>query len=272
MNFKGWEKVSLVEWPDKICSIVFVGECNFYCPWCYNQGLARWPENLADIKEEDVLVYLKENQKFLDGVMISGGEPLKIDKSWQKDLLKFIQSVRDLGLATGVETNGSNPEFLEYLLKNKLLDYVAMDVKAPISSKFSKNFDTKLSVPPNPPAGGEGGLPIGARSPNNKAVFKNKYSELAGTEVDLNKIKKSISLIKELAPDYEFRTTVVPGLLEIEDIYQIAEELQGAKRYYLQEFEGRAVENWPCQAYLKGVAQDLEKKFQGYFGTFKVRA
>ena len=79
-------------------------------------------------------------------------------------------------------------------------------------------------------------------------------------------------MIKELAPDYEFRTTVVPGLLEIEDLYQIAEELQGAKRYYLQEFEGRLVEGWPYQAYLKGIAQDLEKKFQGYFGTFKVRA
>lgn len=234
MNFKGWEKVSLVEWPEKICSIVFVGECNFYCPWCYNQALARWPENLADIKEEDVLAYLKENQKFLDGVMISGGEPLKMDKSWQKDLLKFIQAVRDLGLATGVETNGSNPEFLEYLLKNKLLDYVAMDVKAPL--------------------------------------VQEKYEQVVGTKVDLEKIKKSISLIKELAPDYEFRTTVVPGLLEIEDLYQIAEELQGAKRYYLQEFEGRLVEDWPYQAYLKGIAQDLEKKFQGYFGTFKVRA
>lgn len=234
MNFKGWEKVSLVEWPDKICSIVFVGECNFYCPWCYNQALARWPENLADIKEEDVLTYLKENQKFLDGLMISGGEPLKMDKSWQKDLLKFIQAVRDLGLATGVETNGSNPEFLEYLLKNKLLDYVAMDIKSPL--------------------------------------VQEKYEQVVGTKVDLGKIKKSISLIKELAPDYEFRTTVVPGLLEIEDLEKIVEELQGAKRYYLQEFEGRAVENWPYQAYLKGVAQDLEKKFQGYFGVFKIRA
>lgn len=234
MNFKGWEKVSLVEWPEKICSIVFVGECNFYCPWCYNQALARWPENLADIKEEDVLAYLKENQKFLDGLMISGGEPLKMDKAWQKDLLKFIKTVRDLGLATGVETNGSNPEFLEYLLKNKLLDYVAMDIKAPL--------------------------------------VQEKYEQVVGTKVDLGKIKKSISLIKELAPDYEFRTTVVPGLLEVEDLEKIVEELQGAKRYYLQEFEGRAVEGWPYQAYLKGMAQDLEKKFQGYFGTFKVRA
>ena len=206
----------------------------FYCPWCYNQALARWPENLADIKEEDVLAYLKENRKFLDGVMISGGEPLKMDKAWQKDLLKFIQAVRDLGLETGVETNGSNPEFLEYLLKNKLLDYVAMDVKAPL--------------------------------------VQEKYEQLVGTKVDLAKIKKSISLIKELAPDYEFRTTVVPGLLEVEDLEKIVEELQGAKRYYLQEFEGRAVEGWPYQAYLKDVAQDLEKKFQGYFGTFKIRA
>ena len=234
MNFKGWEKVSLVEWPEKICSIVFVGECNFYCPWCYNHALARWPESLADIKEADVLTYLKENQKFLDGLMISGGEPLKMDKNWQKDLLMFIQAVRALGLMVGAETNGSNPEFLEYLLKNKLLDYVAMDIKAPL--------------------------------------IQEKYEQLVGTKVDVAKIKKSISLIKELAPDYEFRTTVVPGLLEVEDLEKIVEELQGAKRYYLQEFEGRAVEDWPYQAYLKSIAQSLEKKFQGYFGTFKVRA
>ncbi len=270
MNFKGWEKVSLVEWPEKICSIVFVGECNFYCPWCYNQALARWPENLADIKEEDVLTYLKENQKFLDGVMISGGEPLKNQKSKIKrqnyeenGLTEFIKKVKKMGLMVGVETNGSNPEFLEYLLKNKLVDYVAMDVKAPISSKFSVRQlaeHTRLSVPTNRQQAKTSGQP------------ESKYEQVVGTKVDLEKIKKSISLIKELAPDYEFRTTVVPGLLEIEDLYQIAEELQGAKRYYLQEFEGRLVEGWPYQAYLKGIAQDLEKKFQGYFGTFKVRA
>ncbi len=277
MIFRGWQKISLLEWPDKICTVLFVGGCNFVCPWCYNQVLVQRPEQMPPIDEKEVLNYLQENKKFFDGVMISGGEPTilfeaqGVKATERKDkiarparaelrrggggrddeLVKFIKKIRALGLGVGIETNGSNPDFLEYLLKNKLLDYVAMDIKAPIGAQSQKS---KI------------------KNQNGRLEFKNKYSQLAGVNVDLDKIKKSIELIKELAPDYEFRTTVVPGLLTKDDILDIADYIRGAKRYYLQEFQGHLVPKWKTPSTLKEVQSELNDKLKDLFPIFKVRA
>jgi pyruvate formate lyase activating enzyme len=247
MIFKGWEKVSLIEWPGKICSVVFVGDCNFNCPWCYNRELVKNPKKLPDIDEKEVLAYLSKNKKMLDGVMITGGEPLQSQKANSKNqnkkikikhnLINFIKEVKKMGLGVGIETNGLNSEALEDLFKQKLIDYIAMDVKAPLK--------------------------------NQKPNVKNRYDELTGTKVNLEKIRKSINLIKNSELDYEFRTTVVPDLLDENDILEIAEYLKGAKRYYLQQF--RPDKNWPHQAYPKKFFDDLREKIKNYFEICEIR-
>ncbi len=218
MKFKGWQKESLIEWPGKICTVVFLPGCNFRCPFCYNTDLVLNPQKLPDIDEGNILNFLKRNRNLLDGLMITGGEPLKDQKldiknkklniknrsvgetkETQSALVEFIKKIKEIGLGVGIETNGANPKAIEYLIKNNLVNYVAMDIKAPLRSE--------------------------------------KYRRLAGVETDLSNIKKSIKIIIDNPMiDYEFRTTVVPGLLNQGDILSIARSLKGAKVYYLQQF------------------------------------
>lgn len=196
MLFKGWQKISLNEWPGKICSIVFLQDCNFRCPFCYNYDLVLNPEKLPLIQEKQILDYCEKNKDLLDGVMITGGEPL-INK--KEDLIKFIKKVRKLGLKVGIETNGTNPKMIEFLIANNLVDYLAMDVKAPLIQK--------------------------------------KYDQITGVKVDLKKVKKSIRIIIDSNIDSEFRTTVIPGLLNRNDILKIIQEIKGGKKYYLQQLQ-----------------------------------
>jgi len=196
MVFRGWQKISLNEWPGKICSVVFVGGCNFRCPFCYNFDLVLNPEKLPLIKERQILDYCKKNKDLLDGIMITGGEPL-INK--KEDLIKFIKKVKELGLRVGIETNGTNPKMIEFLMENKLIDYIAMDIKAPLEQE--------------------------------------KYNQVAGVGVNLKKIRKSIRIIIDSNIESEFRTTVIPGLLNEDDILKIVKEIKGGKKYCLQQFQ-----------------------------------
>ena len=209
MFFYGWQKISLIEWPGKISTVLFVGGCNFRCPFCYNRDLVLNCQKLPKISEEEILKFLKSRKGLLDGVMITGGEPLAfgeksqtINPKSQNDLIDFIKKVKELGFLVGIETNGSNPEALQQLIKEKLINYVAMDFKAPIGAK------SQIS----------------------------KYQKLTGVEVDLGRIKKSIELIKHSGLEYEFRTTVAPLLSEA-DILEIAEELKGVKKYVFHVFQ-----------------------------------
>lgn len=205
MIFRGWQKTSLNEWPGKVCSVIFVAGCNFRCPFCYNRDLVLSPEKLPLVRDIDVLDYCRKNKGLLDGVMITGGEPLKDQKPETKNkkgaggLSDFIKKIRRIGLKVGIETNGTNPGMIEYLIKNKLVDYLAMDIKAPLE--------------------------------------KGKYNRLTGVAANLRKIKKSIEIIINSKIDYEFRTTVVPGLLDKKDILKIVKSIKGAKKYYLQKFQ-----------------------------------
>jgi pyruvate formate lyase activating enzyme len=242
MFFYGWQKTSLIEWPNKISTVLFVGGCNFRCPFCYNRDLVLNYFKLPKISERKILDFLKSRKGLLDGVMITGGEPLAfIDRS-KKDLFDFIKKVKKMGFEVGIETNGSNPEVLEELINEKLIDYVAMDVKAPLKFNSFKEIS--------------------------------KYEELAGVKVDLEKIKRSIDLIKNSGLEYEFRTTVAP-LLSEDDILEIAKELKGVKKYVLQVFQ--PVETLINQKLAKMKfldRKDLEKigqKIKDYFEKFEVR-
>jgi len=180
----------LLDYPNRISAIVWTSGCNFRCPFCYNKDLALGTAEL--FPHDEILSFLLKRKTLLEGVVISGGEPLLHD-----DLVDFIKRIKNLRLLVKIDTNGTFPEQLRELLEQQLVDYIAMDVKAP----------------------------------------KKKYSQLTDIKIDLSKIEASIDIIKTKAPAYEFKTTFIPGLLTKEDIIEIAQWLNGAEVYFLQQFK-----------------------------------
>ena len=195
MQISGVQKFTLLDFPSKTSCIVFTPFCNFRCPYCYNSDFVI-PEKIEKIKDifipENIFFnFLKTRVGFLDGVVISGGEP-----TMQNDLIDFIKKIKELGFLVKLDTNGTNPEFVKKIYELDLLDYIAMDIKAPLQ----------------------------------------KYSETVGCDVDILKIKESVDFIKTNVVDYEFRTTVVKEQLSVDDLMNIGEFLSGVKKYYLQKF------------------------------------
>lgn len=181
---------SFVDYPGKIAMVIFAPGCNFNCWYCHNEKLIKPHKTGVLYNPAAILKDIERKKDFLDAVVISGGEP-----TLQSKLIEFTKSIKETGLLVKLDTNGSNPEKIKELLNENLLDYIAMDIKAP--------FD--------------------------------KYNDISGKMVDTDKIKQSIDIIIKSAPDYQFRTTVVPGITK-EDIIKIANSIKGAKRYSLQQY------------------------------------
>ena len=190
MKIGGFQKTSLLDYPETISAIIWTVGCNFRCPFCYNKNLVEG--NVKPFPEEEILSFLKKRKGLLEGLVITGGEPLL-----QKDIVDFASKVKKLVFLLKIDTNGMYPEKLQELIDKKLVDYIAMDIKAP----------------------------------------KEKYDKLAGVKTDIKKIQKSIDLIKNSGIDYEFRTTFVPDILSKQDIINIAKWLENSKKYYLQQFK-----------------------------------
>jgi pyruvate formate lyase activating enzyme len=193
MKIGGLQKLTLIDYPGQVACTVFLAGCNFRCPWCYSAELVlpEKIENQAEVEEKEFFRFLERRKNTLDGVVICGGEA-----TTNASLPEFIRKIKEKGFKIKLDTNGSNPQMLIHLLEEKLLDYIAMDIK--------NSFD--------------------------------KYSQTVGVDCDVEKIKKSIDVIKNSGVDYEFRTTVVPGIHEEEDIEKIGEALKGAEKYFLQNF------------------------------------
>lgn len=193
MKIGGFQKTSLLDYPDTLSAIIWVMGCNFRCPFCYNRQIVF--EEAKVIAEEKVLSFLEKRKGMLEALSITGGEPLL-----HRDIVDFIEKVKKIGYLVKIDTNGTFPERLQQLIDKKLADYISMDVKAP----------------------------------------KKKYNILTGVKTDMSKIEKSIEIIQNHAPDYEFKTTFVPDLLKKEDIIEIAKWLEGSKKYYLQQFKSNS--------------------------------
>ena len=230
MEFKGLLPLSLIEYPGKNVAVVHTGGCDFRCHFCYNRDLVLNPGALPSISEQEVLDLLARRKKWLDGLAITGGEP-----TMHTDLPKFIERVKALGSLVLLETNGSNPEMLEDLINRKLVDYVALDVKAPLEWE--------------------------------------RYREVARIEdrAIFEKVLRSIELLKRSEVDYEFRTTFAPGLLSSDDIVAIAEQLEGAKRYALQQFVPRSTVDEKFESAkpagrgeLEKLGEEIKDKFQKF--------
>lgn len=124
MTINGMQKLTLLNYPGNVACLIFTQGCNFRCPFCHNSGLLDMNNNCEKIDEKEVFKYLEKRRGLLDGVCISGGEPLL-----QKDIEDFIRKVKDLGYKVKLDTNGSSPKKLKQLIEDGLIDYVAMDIK-----------------------------------------------------------------------------------------------------------------------------------------------
>ena len=125
MNIQGLQKLTLLDYPGKMACIVFTGGCNLRCPFCHNASIVLNPSAEGEFSVEEITAFLKKRQGILEGVVITGGEPLM-----QKDIAEFIGLVRSLGYSVKLDTNGTYPDKLKELIDNGLVDYVAMDIKA----------------------------------------------------------------------------------------------------------------------------------------------
>ena len=190
MQIAGLQNLSLVDFPGYLSSVVFTKGCNFKCGYCHNPDLVGMASPHT-ITEEEVFSFLTHRKNMIEGVVVSGGEP-----SLQTDLKDFFMKLKEKGFKTKLDTNGSNPDIVEELLKERLLDYLAVDIKT--------SFD--------------------------------KYHLVTGIKDIKKKIQRIISLAILSTTQYEFRITCAPGIVEEKDIMNIGQMLKGAHKCFLQQF------------------------------------
>lgn len=190
MKISGFDKLTLLNYPDKVACTIFTSGCNLRCPFCHNSGLVT--NNYNEISFDSIYEYLKKRVGILDGVCITGGEPLI-----HADIKDYIKKIKDLGYLVKIDTNGYNPKLLKELIDLKLVDYIAMDIKNIYS----------------------------------------KYDITSGVKVNIDNIKKSISIIENSGIDYEFRTTIVKEFHSTQDIKEILSYISSNSNYYIQNFK-----------------------------------
>ena len=230
LKIGGLQKFTLLDYPGKAAAVVFLSGCNMKCPYCHNKDLVYIPENFTYLDPDEVLAYLDKRKNLLDGVCISGGEALL-----QEGLVPFLKKIRKMGYQIKLDTNGMYPERLENLLKKKLVDMVAMDIKN----------------------------------------SKEKYGETCGMNpagMELEPVERSIALLKNSKIDYLFRTTVVKEFHTKEDIEKIAQWLAPCKEYDLQQFmdSGNLIQQgW--HGYEAEEMKELQEAAQKYIPNTKLK-
>ncbi len=191
MIIEGLQKLTLLDYPGLVACTIFAHGCNLRCPFCHNAGLVvRKPENI--ISQEELSEFLTRRKGILDGICLTGGEPLA-----QKDSIDFIRFLRTFGYKIKLDTNGFYPERLEEVIKEGLVDYIAMDIKS-----SPENYGIAVGIP----------------------------------DIDITPMLKSVELIRNSGIEYEFRTTAVKGLHLVSDFEKIGVWLAGVSRYFIQQF------------------------------------
>lgn len=192
MKICGLNKTTLLDYPGRVASTIFLGSCNFRCPFCQNSPLVVDPGQQPEISLQEILAFLKKRKGILDGVCVSGGEP-----TLAEDLPDFLKKIKELGYEIKLDTNGSRPHMVKSLVKDGLIDMVAMDIKA----------------------------------------CPDHYPTLCGLRYpDMDSIYETVQFLMSGSVDYEFRTTVVRELHSEKDFREIGQWLKGAKAYYLQAY------------------------------------
>lgn len=193
MEIKGFIETSFLDWPGKLCAVLFLPSCNLRCPFCHNHILVLHPEQLPAYPWEPIEKKLKALRTWLDGVCITGGEP-----TLHSDLAELLGRIHDLELMVKLDTNGTRPEMLEFLVSKKLIDYLAVDIKGPLNQE--------------------------------------SYRRFAGVRTSIEDIKKSMDLILSGRVKGELRTTVIPQWHTPPLLAQMALDLKQAPKWSHQEF------------------------------------
>ena len=190
IGIKGFVPVSMTDWDKYLSAVIFFGNCNFKCTYCHNPEIAFSPD-LPELDRAYIVTNLISRKNWLEGVVLSGGEP-----TLNPYLFEFIKEIKDIGFKVKLDTNGSKPHVVSYLLKNNLIDYIALDVKTSLS----------------------------------------EYHKLTGNLFDVNNLTKTIDLILKSGIDHEFRTTIYPEYVSKYNINKIIKLISGCKLYVLQQF------------------------------------
>jgi len=231
MILGGYQKLTLIDYPGKLAATVFTVGCSFRCPFCHNPELVErrtWNTESNNL-EKEFFKFLKTRKGKLEGVCITGGEP-----TIQPDLIDFIKKVKRLGYLVKLDTNGTRPDVLKKIIGEKLVDFIAMDIK--------NNLE--------------------------------KYDKTCGTKADKERIMLSVGLIKSSGINYEFRTTVVPELHTEKDFEKIAQWISGAKTYSLQKYQDSKIIDSKLRKRIKGKSLDLQKikkNIEKHFGKVIIR-
>jgi len=218
MLLGGLQKLTLLDFPGHVACTVFTMGCNFRCPFCHNAPLVL-TEDTPIYDVEEFFRFLATRKGLLDGVAVTGGEPLL-----QKDIASFLRRIKDMGFSVKLDTNGAFPKVLKALVEEGLVDYVAMDIK-------------------NAPE---------------------KYPLTCGTEMDLTAVKESVEFLKGGTVPFEFRTTAVRELHDVEDFRAIGEWIAPSEHYFIQQF--RESENLLKQGFTAPTKEEMETYLQAVQG------
>ncbi|MFW6007075.1 MAG: anaerobic ribonucleoside-triphosphate reductase activating protein [Bacillota bacterium] len=229
IKIAGFRKTSLMDYPDNISTVLFTQGCNCRCPYCHNPGLIgqEVEKNYMDLSY--FRDFLKERQHLLDGVVITGGEP-----TLQKDIIPFIKNIKNREMKVKLDTNGSRSDILKKLMQAQLIDYIALDIKAPY----------------------------------------NKYKKITGNDNMVSEVKRSVELVLESKIPHEFRTTVVPDLHHKKDISKIADSIRGADKYYIQNFRSEItldVELQDSREFPETKLEEFKKIAENYLEEVEIR-
>jgi pyruvate formate lyase activating enzyme len=229
MRILGFLETSLVDWDGKITSVIFVGGCNFSCPFCHNHELADDRPELKPVDWAEIQVALLNKDKWLDGVVVTGGEPMM-----HPEVFRLCADIKQLGKPVKLDTNGSFPYQLKRLIEMKLVDFVAMDIKAPLDER---------------------------------------YSAAAGRPADVAPLLRTVRLLRETGIDHEFRMTLVPGLVQPADIPAIGRAIEGAPSVALQHYDPtRArVPGFGGRTYSRSEAESMAKELKPFVTSVTLR-
>jgi pyruvate formate lyase activating enzyme len=194
MKIGGFRKFSMIDYPNHISAVIFTQGCNFRCPYCHNPDLVDPARMKPPLDTDNILSFLKMRKLKLDAVCITGGEP-----TIQPDIVPFCKSIKDMGYKIKLDTNGSVPNVIEELCALKLIDFIAMDIKAPLD----------------------------------------RYEWVTQVSIEPKKIEKSIEILRKFRKEREFRTTVVHPLLGLTDIEKILSMFKRGETYCLQRYAGK---------------------------------
>ncbi|MFP4112239.1 MAG: anaerobic ribonucleoside-triphosphate reductase activating protein [Candidatus Woesearchaeota archaeon] len=231
MKIAGFQRTTLIDYPGRIASVIFLDRCNFRCGFCHNKELVTDIDFSSFLELDSVLELLERRKHLVDSVVITGGEPCL-----NSGIIDLAEELKKRLFHVKLDTNGTFPKILEKLIGRNYVDFIAMDIKS--------------------------------------AIKKNRYVEAAAVNVDIDKLSDSINLIKNSGLDYEFRTTLVPGIVTENDLLLIGEYLKGSKKYVIQQFNKGDVIDPSFNDFFLYTPEQIKKfarKLKPYFDEVEIR-